>query len=376
MKIFTSKSFSFVLNCIFLVVSLFSYSQNNEKTSALTHYYTRIAGQYSNTTVVWSTSSYTGAACGCAPPCNIPSNTVIHVNKAITANCNPLDIGSNSTFDIANGGAFALVGGASITGTGSLSIAAGSTLNVSGNLTFSGSGDATINGYVNVGGTTTMPGGGSTICGSGTLITGTLTGTPTAPCGSGLVISSLPVELIEFSSTCLSNGVQLNWSTASETDNDYFLIERSKDGINWEEVNKVNGNGTSSYTNKYIHTDFHNSRETTYYRLSQIDFNKTKTVFKTIDVQCNHEAKDNIVLFPNPSSTELNVLLNVSKDSQNNVIRLMDNMGKVVFESMIDLTEGVNSFIYPIDFDPGTYNLILSSDNIVVPSQKIIVVKP
>lgn len=366
MKEFIQKGNRLAFIVLLTAISSLSYSQ------AVTHYYTLAAGDYTNTTYVWSKTSYTGAVCSCAPPCNIPANTYIHINKPIVANCPILDIGSNSTFIIDAGGSFELVGGASVTGTGSLSVASGATLTVTGNLAFTGGGDATINGYADVTGTVSISGGGSSVCGSGVLVASALSG---SPCGA-LSLVILPIELLDFSAVCLTNGVQLNWSTASETENDYFLIERSTNGFDWIPVTKVTGNGTSSNVNKYVHTDYHNARELTYYRLSQVDKNQTKTVFKAIDVQCNHSVKDNIVFFPNPSSTELNILLNVNSTSQSNIIRLLDNMGKVVFESMVDLNEGINTFVYPIDFEPGSYNLMISSDNITIPIQKLMVVKP
>lgn len=361
-----------LIKIILLFLSFNILSPQVLYSQAITHYYTLAAGDYTNTTYVWSKTSYTGAVCSCAPPCNIPANTYIHINKPIVANCPVLDIGSNSTFIIDAGGSFELVGGASVTGTGSLSVASGASLTVTGNLSFSGGGDATISGYTNVTGTVSIGGAGSSVCGSGVLIASALSG---STCGS-LSLVILPVELINFSATCLTKGVQINWSTASETENDYFLIERSTDGIKWNNVATVAGNGTSSNVNKYVHNDFGVSSKIAYYRLSQVDKNKNVTVFKTIDVLCDFKGKDDVVLFPNPSSTELNIILNASTQSQNSIIRLLDNMGKVVFESMVNLSEGLNTFTYPIDFDPGSYNLMISSENIAIPYQKLIVNKP
>jgi hypothetical protein len=56
-----------------------------------------------------------------------------------------------------------------------------------------------------------------------------------------------------------------------------------------------------------------------------------------------------MLLYSNPSSTELNIILNVNKSSNNTSINLVDNTGRLVFESGIDLIKGVNYFTFPIN---------------------------
>jgi hypothetical protein len=65
----------------------------------------------------------------------------------------------------------------------------------------------------------------------------------------------LPVELTEFSGTCVPKGVQLNWATATELNNDYFLIEKSTDGYNWATIDKVKGSMNSITATKYVSID-------------------------------------------------------------------------------------------------------------------------
>lgn len=185
---------------------------------------------------------------------------------------------------------------------------------------------------------------------------------------------TLPIELIEFTGTCLSNGVELNWSTASEENNDYFLVEKSSNGTDWELVAKITGSGTSGVVNKYVHIDYTNNNELTYYRLTQVDKNTTKEVFKAVDVNCKN-VTNQMILYPNPSSTELNILLDVTTSSNNNYIKILNSVGQIVIETKVDVTKGVNTFVLPVDIMPGTYNIMFSSDNIVLPSQKLMIIK-
>ncbi len=199
---------------------------------------------------------------------------------------------------------------------------------------------------------------------------GTVTGPSVATSTSG----ALPVELIEFTATCLTNGVELNWSTATEKDNAYFILEKSENGIDWQLVSKISGNGTSTSVNKYIHFDYGTNGELLYYRLSQVDKDDTKEIFKAIDVTCKN-VKDQIVLYPNPSSSEVNILLDVTTSSNNNYIRILNSFGQIVLETKVDVIKGVNTFVLPLDITSGTYNVMFSSDNIVLPSQKLLITK-
>ncbi len=187
--------------------------------------------------------------------------------------------------------------------------------------------------------------------------------------------NNLPIELLNFDGNCVSNGVEFNWSTATETYNDYFLIEKSVNGYDWLPVTKVKGSGTTVTTKKYSFLDKVKNYELTYYRLSQVDYNTATTVFKAIDINCKTNSIDQMVLFPNPTSTELNVLLNVSSTSTNNIIRVVNSFGQVVIEKTVDLVKGLNTFLLPVDINSGSYSIIVASDVVTIPSQKLIIMK-
>jgi hypothetical protein len=82
----------------------------------------------------------------------------------------------------------------------------------------------------------------------------------------------LPICLTYFRATRIVSGILLEWETASETNNDYFSIERSFDGFEWEAIHRQNGAGNSSYSNYYSYTDLNNKNIIRYYRLKQTDF--------------------------------------------------------------------------------------------------------
>ena len=89
---------------------------------------------------------------------------------------------------------------------------------------------------------------------------------------SGAGITTLPVSLTTFTAKANKAGtVNLAWSTASEKDNAYFEVTRSTDGVNFNKIGQVAGNGTSNATNNYSYTDSKPVNGTNYYRLTQVD---------------------------------------------------------------------------------------------------------
>tara|TARA_R110000803_G_scaffold158721_1_gene222948 strand:+ start:259 stop:1167 length:909 start_codon:yes stop_codon:yes gene_type:complete len=96
-------------------------------------------------------------------------------------------------------------------------------------------------------------------------------------------VSALPIELYEFYGNCNS----LHWSTSSENNNEYFLIESSLDGNNWRIEDTINGAGNSLEIINYSLSI--NPIGFTYYRLTQYDFNGDSEVFKIISIDCSND---------------------------------------------------------------------------------------
>jgi len=85
----------------------------------------------------------------------------------------------------------------------------------------------------------------------------------------------LPIVLLSFMAQVNGSRIQLKWSTASELDNDYFTIERSSNGTDFEPILYVPGKGTSEENNIYVAIDDSPISGRSYYRLKQTDFNGT-----------------------------------------------------------------------------------------------------
>lgn len=110
----------------------------------------------------------------------------------------------------------------------------------------------------------------------------------------------LPVELVSFSATVEAGSVKLLWVTASELNNDYFQVERSQDGIEFFPVVRIPGAGTTSQRNTYQAMDENPLPGTSYYRLSQVDFDGTISYSRVAMVHIAGEVADILKLYPNP----------------------------------------------------------------------------
>lgn len=162
-------------------------------------------------------------------------------------------------------------------------------------------------------------------------------------------ISSLPVELTHFSLQSYGSSNKLMWTTASEENNDHFVIEHSTNGVQFVPVARVDGYGNTSSERHYEYV--HNSTSThNYYRLKQVDHDGSYGYSKVIS---SHTEKDilDIALFPNPSSGQVTVSIPGNEDQI--TLQLIDSRGKIQLSRT--LQAGESSFQVTEVLKPGLY---------------------
>lgn len=141
-------------------------------------------------------------------------------------------------------------------------------------------------------------------------------------------LSPLPIDLLSFTAKPADNKkVLCDWVTASEQANDYFNIERSKNGIDFNSIGIVDGAGTSNQTQTYNFTDNNPYSGVSYYRLKQTDYNGNSTYSGIKKVTIKTENDFNVVVYPNPVTDFVYVTCNKSEDVQ---IMITDLTGKVM----------------------------------------------
>ena len=118
----------------------------------------------------------------------------------------------------------------------------------------------------------------------------------------------LPIELLYFNAQCETSNTKLIWATASETNNDYFSVEKSHDGSTFENIGNVAGAGFSNTLLPYSLIDDNPYSDITYYRLKQTDFNGNFTYSDIISSSCGYEAHISMIV----SQTENGIYLSIN----------------------------------------------------------------
>ncbi len=135
--------------------------------------------------------------------------------------------------------------------------------------------------------------------------------------------TTLPVSLINFDLQKLDKKtIQLFWSTATEVNNDYFLVEKSYDAVSWKELSKVKAKANSTTTQKYSVFDLNPSVGTTYYRLKQVDLDSKFSYSKILSNKFTDKFTVNI--YPNPASNH------ISFTEAQNEIEIYNSTGQIV----------------------------------------------
>ena len=126
-------------------------------------------------------------------------------------------------------------------------------------------------------------------------------------------IVPLPVELVKLNINHDIEGVYLNWTTASEINNNYFEIQRSFDNNQFETIGMIEGNGNTNQLINYSFIDNNvDHNNTFYYRIKQVDYDGDFEYFNTLSITISPQKVTNndINVFPNPFLNNLNITLN------------------------------------------------------------------
>jgi len=169
--------------------------------------------------------------------------------------------------------------------------------------------------------------------------------------------SPLPIELVSLSAVAQEETVNLNWITATETNNDYFTIEKTKDGVNYQEVARLEGAGNSSITRHYSATDAEPYKGTSYYRLKQTDYNGDYSYSNYVVVNVNARPVS-FTVYPNPcSGNRISIKIEAERTQEIDFL-VSDLAGKACFLHALHAAEkGMNVFTLelPEQLKPGAY---------------------
>jgi hypothetical protein len=166
------------------------------------------------------------------------------------------------------------------------------------------------------------------------------------------ITEPLPVSFIDLYGERVNDIVKVNWATATETNNDHFMVERSDNGFGWEPIGKVDGAGNSNSVRSYTFDDLYPVDGISYYRIKQTDFDGKFTYSNTIAINYDLilENAIEVNLYPNPAQDYVKIQTNrflVAKP-----FKIYNVFGTLVAEGTLD---GVSSRISLENFSSGMY---------------------
>jgi hypothetical protein len=179
----------------------------------------------------------------------------------------------------------------------------------------------------------------------------------------------LPIELTSFTATCDGRSALVEWTTATERNNDYFSLERSDDAINFTEIARVAGAGNSIELLDYSYTDYGIHGGDNYYRLVQVDYDGTRTASEIIVANCIESVADGepeVVAYPNPFNDELTVVLD-NFGNRAATIEVYDMLGKLIYTEKVSAPQNSYETILSLSNLPsGAYTVRVSTTDFVI----------
>jgi hypothetical protein len=154
--------------------------------------------------------------------------------------------------------------------------------------------------------------------------------------GSKSGMTPLPVELMSFTAVCNGEYVDLNWSTATEINNDKFIVQRSNDMRTFNAIAEISGAGNTTEVQFYSLTDNEPIGDKAYYRLRQVDFDGTYNYSNVVAVECSSIVDaPQVELYPNPVKDILHIVGEGLPELTTKIV-VMDVLGKIVFETQVE----------------------------------------
>ena len=163
----------------------------------------------------------------------------------------------------------------------------------------------------------------------------------------------LPIELLYFNAQLVEDKVKTEWTTVTETNNDYFTVEKSLDTKNWIVLGNIKGAGNSNQLLNYEYYDYNPVKGIQYYRLKQTDFDGKYDYSKIVSVEYNPTSSSETILYPNPTNGKFTLFVKGEKPV-NISVKLFNTLGQLIMEIpetsgntfSFDISEQINGIYY------------------------------
>lgn len=174
--------------------------------------------------------------------------------------------------------------------------------------------------------------------------------------------SPLPIELISNSAECSNNEMVISWSTATETNNSFFTIQRSTNGSSFHDIGTVPGANNSITVLNYSFVDENPLSGINYYRLKQTDNNGSSEIFSSFQAR---SCEDGTELITTYSDQQGNIVINIDSFLPGNYeAELFDALGKKILAELISVQKGSNRFYLNVSsINSGIYFISIRNEH-------------
>ena len=163
---------------------------------------------------------------------------------------------------------------------------------------------------------------------------------------TAVISTSLPVTLGSFTVVKSGDDALLHWTTLTETNNEYFNLQRSSDGENFTTIGKVEGSGTTALTHSYSYTDPLNGLTgVVYYRLENVDELGNGLYSEVIALRLDGSVLEgSFTVYPNPFTSNIKLNINSAKDEQGSLV-VSNIAGQPVYKQAVSVLSGQNTVV-------------------------------
>ncbi|MEP3386997.1 MAG: T9SS type A sorting domain-containing protein [Reichenbachiella sp.] len=283
------------------------------------------------------------------------ANNALYIDNSHAVITGNFDNYGDEVLEVSNGGSISIGGNFNNGGGGNTTAESGGTIEVDGDYDNSG------------GGNTTVDGGGMVVGGTYSGADPTVTGGAASGCSGGSggccgsACSSMPVSLLSFDVTAHLDHVNLSWKTASELDNDHFNIYRSTNGVDFEILDRVKGNGTTNEQHSYELKDFPSQKGIYYYQLEQVDYDGTNEIFPIKKVNFNL-SQNALAIYPMPLASGSDFYISLQEENIL-AVTVLDISGRLGFDLEFQEEPGrVKIYASRRGLNPGIYVIKITTE--------------
>ncbi|OFY27839.1 MAG: hypothetical protein A2275_09300 [Bacteroidetes bacterium RIFOXYA12_FULL_35_11] len=182
--------------------------------------------------------------------------------------------------------------------------------------------------------------------------------------GSKTGKNPLPVEMAGLMAECQNGNIEVKWTTFTEINNAYFLIQKSEDMSNWTTIANVTGAGNSNEIKLYSYYDLQANPAINYYRLIQTDYDGNATISQVVSASCSQEITAQGTFFnAYYDADNRDIVVQLSTEVEEGLsLKLYDCLGRELGIRKVNVQKGYNSFRYNMHhFAAGAYFIVVES---------------